>query len=89
MGPSERELLSGPDCQQAYDDAHWPQCEPNPYLCEHCAIRPVLGDDIYCQQCLQNMAEVLYERSLGECFRGNEAESYNAEQQAWIQRNLK
>jgi uncharacterized Zn finger protein (UPF0148 family) len=25
----------------------------------------------------------------GECFRGREAESYQAEQQAWIQRNLK
>ena len=25
----------------------------------------------------------------GECFRGREAESYVAEQQSWIQRNLK
>ena len=25
----------------------------------------------------------------GECFRGNEAAAYTAEQQAWIQRNLK
>jgi hypothetical protein len=36
-------------------------------------------------------AEAAYERMIddGEIFRGGEAAAYNAEQQAWIQRNLK
>jgi hypothetical protein len=33
--------------------------------------------------------EADYEDSLGEAFRGGEAQAYEAEQQHWIQRNLK
>ncbi len=59
-------------------------------LCERCEERLRLPDEDYCQDCLDNMAEAAYERQQeGECFRGNEAAAYDAEQQAWIQRNLK
>ena len=35
-------------------------------LCERCETNPALKDESYCAECLQNMAEALYERSLGE-----------------------
>lgn len=50
--------------------------------------KPVCERDDFqerCEQCLenheQNQAEAAYERSLGECFRGNEAMAFLAEQQ--------
>ncbi len=58
-------------------------------LCEKCEKRPVSADcenGFYCSECLQNMAEAYYEQSLGECFRGNEAAAYQAEQ--WAKRKL-
>ena len=55
-------------------------------LCERCEIRAVSPDceeGLYCEDCLQNMAEAAYERSQeGECFRGGEAAAYELEQ-AW------
>ena len=58
-------------------------------LCERCETNPAMHNDWLCKECLENAMEALFERSLGECFRGGEAEAYNAEQQASIQRNLK
>lgn len=55
--------------------------------------KPVAERDEFqerCEQCLenheQNQAEAAYERSLGECFRGDEAAAYLAEQQAQARR---
>lgn len=60
-------------------------------ICENCDCKPVVENEDLCQDCLDTESEMAYERMLedGECFRGREAESYSAEQQAWIQRNLK
>jgi hypothetical protein len=63
-------------------------------LCERCEEQPAVPDEWgrqYCQDCLDALAEQAWERRMedGEQFRGGEAAAYNAEQQAWIQRNLK
>jgi hypothetical protein len=57
-------------------------------LCERCEEQFRLPHSDYCQDC-QNRMEADYEDSLGEAFRGGEAQAYEAEQQHWIQRNLK
>ena len=59
-------------------------------ICETCEKREAIPGEIECDDCLSNRAEAYWERRQeGECFRGGEAASYEAEQQAWIQRNLK
>ena len=65
------------------------------HLCEQCEKHYVLAENEYgeyiCQDCSDAAAEAAWERRMedGETFRGGEAAAYNAEQQAWIQRNLK
>ena len=61
-------------------------------ICEHEDV----GPDGHCEECgelvdEEKAAEAAYDRQQedGEQFRGGEAAAYNAEQQAWIQRNLK
>ena len=61
-------------------------------LCERCEKRPVsplCEQGLYCENCLDNMAEAAYERDQEEGFRGCEAAAYLAEEQARIQRELK
>lgn len=58
-------------------------------LCEECQERLRLAGSDYCESCRDNLAEAQYERQQEEGFRGGEAAAYEAEQQAWIQRNLK
>ena len=61
-------------------------------LCEQCDEQPKSRNSDYCYDCrerFRNRLEAYYERSLSECFRGGESAAYEAEQQAWIQRNLK
>jgi len=36
MGPSENELLSGPDCEQDVWDAHWPSHDDYEPPCQRC-----------------------------------------------------
>lgn len=64
-----------------------------PLLCERCEKQPVspsCEEGLYCDDCLQNMAEAAYERSQeGECFRGGEADAYFAEEQARVKREAK
>ena len=64
---------------------------PTDNLCERCEEREKSEGVDYCEECLDYLAEQAWERSMedGETFRGGEAAAYNAEQQAWIQRNLK
>ena len=66
--------------------------------CERCELHPAIvidsdwaTEDRYCQECYDNLQEAAYDRQQedGEQFRGGEAAAYNAEQQVWIQRNLK
>ena len=68
------------------------------HLCENCDERPAVvihgyweSEDRYCQSCYDALAEAAYDRQQedGEQFRGGEAASYAAEQQAEIQRKLK
>lgn len=61
------------------------------YPCEDCGERAAVTGEDYCPDCRDNRAEAAWERRCedGECFRGGEAAAYEAEQQAWIQRNLK
>lgn len=59
-------------------------------LCERCEERLRLPNEDYCEICRDNLAEAQYERSQeGECYRGGEAASALAEEQARIQRELK
>ena len=68
-------------------------------LCERCGEHPAVAihgfwlspEDRYCQSCYDALAEAAYDRQQedGEQFRGGEKAAYDAEQQAWIQRNLK
>lgn len=60
-------------------------------MCEECGERAAVASEPYCPDCRDNLAEAAWERRMedGETFRGKEAEAYEAEQQAWIQRNLK
>jgi hypothetical protein len=51
------------------------------------ATRPVI--DQIGEDTINNLAEAAYERSQGECFRGDEAAAFAAEEQARIQRELK
>ena len=62
-----------------------------PKPCEDCECRPAVPGEDLCQDCLDTRAERAWERRMadGETFRGGEAEAYESEQQAWIQRNLK
>lgn len=51
-------------------------------LCERCEERLRLPNEDYCETCRDNLAEAAYERSQeGECFRGNEAAAFAAEEQ--------
>jgi len=65
----------------------------NDHLCEQCEKHYVLAENEYgeyiCESCADNRAEAAFERQQEEGFRGGEAAAYSAEQQAWIQRNLK
>ena len=65
--------------------------EVKPTLCEACGERPAIEGERYCSECRDGMAEAYWERihEDGECFRGSEAAAYEADQQAFIQRNLK
>ncbi len=58
-------------------------------LCHRCEERLRLPNESYCEGCLQNLAEAQYERQQEEGFRGGEAASALAEEQARIQRELK
>lgn len=60
-------------------------------VCLHCEKRQREPGSDYCGDCENELSEAAYERRMedGECFRGGEAAAYEAEQQAWIQRNLK
>jgi len=55
-------------------------------ICERCEKREALPTDEYCEECLQNMSEAAYERSLSDCYRGTEAASALVEEQARVQR---
>jgi len=55
-------------------------------LCERCEERLRLPNEDYCETCRDNMAESAYERSLSDCYRGREAASALAEEQARVQR---
>jgi len=52
-----------------------------PMICEDCEQRVAVAGEELCPGCRDNRAEAAYEHSLGECFRGNEAAAYDAEQQ--------
>lgn len=66
---------------------------PDLELCLRCGQRAVCDADDYgehCSECLQtvneNRAEAAYERSLEECFRGDEAMAFLASQQEQARR---
>lgn len=58
-------------------------------LCEECEEHPITGLDARCDNCRENAQERAYERSMEETYRGGEAASALAEEQARIQRELK
>jgi hypothetical protein len=59
-------------------------------LCEDCNERPITGLDARCDACRENANERAYDRSMEEpTYRGTESAGALAEEQAWIQRNLK
>lgn len=59
-------------------------------VCMHCEKRQREPGSDYCGDCENNLAEAAYERQQeGECYRGGEAASALAEEQARIQRELK
>lgn len=71
---------------------------PNPKeLCGHCEAEPIALEGHpahrlnWCEECYEAEAERQWESRIedGETFRGGEAAAYEAEQQDWIQRNLK
>lgn len=56
-------------------------------LCEACELRPAEPGESLCEQCAERASEAASSQS--ECFRGSEAESFEAEQMDKIQRELK